>query len=170
MSNEEILLYNKLKEARDQKLAIEGIDVEQFMPNSCLRSIAKNHPTNQDDLKKLKVMTKTRMDKLGDEFLRVLTNGKVTHQTHSPPKLPLSRPPPPPSPPSTSPPQHLQQQNKSNNQVKGPGWYNQNNNNQNNVDINTLNAAALSGMIQSNPEAFANVISTLVSIANNLKK
>ncbi|EAY14236.1 ATP-dependent DNA helicase, RecQ family protein [Trichomonas vaginalis G3] len=169
LSNEEILLYNKLKEARDQKLAIEGIDVEQFMPNSCLRSIAKNHPTNQDDLKKLKVMTKTRMDKLGDEFLRVLTNGKVTHQTHSPPKLPLSRPPPP-SPPSTSPPQHLQQQNKSNNQVKGPGWYNQNNNNQNNVDINTLNAAALSGMIQSNPEAFANVISTLVSIANNLKK
>lgn len=116
LTPDEKQLYLKLKAARNK---ICQDDADNFFPVSCIRSIVKTKPTTAEDLRKTRVMTKPRFEKLGDEFLKILTNGRLSLTPVQPNK---AIPPPPPPPP---PPQPKKTKDKSGCSPNkgGPSWY-----------------------------------------------
>ena len=74
LSQEEIIIYNKLKDWRSEKARESQLPSYIIFHNAHLMSIAKYKPNNLDDLEQINGLGKSKVEKYGIEIIEVLQN------------------------------------------------------------------------------------------------
>ncbi|EAY14393.1 ATP-dependent DNA helicase, RecQ family protein [Trichomonas vaginalis G3] len=123
LSREDMFIFKELVKMRD--FLIQDANRESFMPSTMLQLIAKIKPKTTEELKKMKVMNKGRMDRLGHAILNVLNSGQFNpegiqsnlhkYQGHiTPSAIPSQQQIPPPPPPVQQTPRKTRGRKKKN--------------------------------------------------------
>lgn len=74
LSEEEAIIYNKLKNWRAEKARESQLPPYIIFHNAHLVSIAKHKPSNYEDLENVKGLGKAKIEKFGAEIIEVLEN------------------------------------------------------------------------------------------------
>lgn len=96
LTAEDNYLFKLLVSMRDTILT--DINKEAFMPSNMLKLIAKMKPKTAEELRKMKVMNKGRMERLGPYILQILATGTYIPPQPRTPAANLSPPPAAPPP------------------------------------------------------------------------
>lgn len=71
-------LFKRLKKWRTFVAEKRGMDASVILSNRVLKTIAKEKPSNQNDLKKLKLMSDWKLDHYTDQLISVLNQEEIT--------------------------------------------------------------------------------------------
>ncbi len=74
LSQEEMIIYDKLKDWRSEKAKEIQLPAYIIFHNSHLMSIARHKPSNFEDLESIKGLGKSKIEKYGVEIIEVLEN------------------------------------------------------------------------------------------------
>ncbi|MCD9855834.1 HRDC domain-containing protein [Epilithonimonas sp. JDS] len=74
LTEEEVIIYNKLKDWRSEKAKESQLPSYIIFHNAHLMTIAKNKPSNLEDLEQVNGIGKTKIEKYGAEIIEVLEN------------------------------------------------------------------------------------------------
>lgn len=74
LSEEETIIYNKLKDWRSEKAKESQLPAYIIFHNAHLLSIAKQKPSNLEDLEQINGLGKSKTEKYGTEIIEVLEN------------------------------------------------------------------------------------------------
>ncbi len=74
LSQEEMIIYNKLKDWRSEKARESQLPPYIIFHNAHLISIAKYKPSNLEDLENVNGLGKSKIEKFGAEIIEVLEN------------------------------------------------------------------------------------------------
>ncbi|KFC20499.1 HRDC domain-containing protein [Chryseobacterium sp. FH1] len=74
LSEEEMIIYNKLKDWRSEKAKESQLPAYIIFHNAHLLSIAKQKPSNLEDLEQINGLGKSKTEKYGTEIIEVLEN------------------------------------------------------------------------------------------------